>query len=396
MSFHRKNRPSDEGIGVKSQSTNAQDPRLWSLRDGDDLHNLSWHWWFWLIFLTPREDRPASELEQCMILWSTKDCRSISMSGHLWERSSRPRLDSGVTMDGVVASWWWDGHTMHEPWRFGEGRMHVEGGEHPIVAPLWSDAPAVGYDADHDRFWIDVPSINDGGSGPDAVQFVINPHPEREHTITHHNNMFTETMGYDIHRLRRAQVQGIVDGIERTGTAYLQKVTVDAPPVPWFWGLVHLKDGSYIDWFMPHLGGSMMRRTSQPWSILGQAGQVALRPSGLFIDERKKRRQRFSVIDVKVERSDQQDTSRDDAPLPRFTVLMVSGRVRISILATACSRAAWVFDQQTVAGLSSHLTYNEYPLSIEQIIIEDETGKRKLDASNVVGANAEHAWGWLF
>jgi len=376
--------------------TSAQDPRLWSLRDGNDLQNLSWHWWFWLIFLTPRNDSPKNELEQFMILWSTKDCRSITMSGHLWKRNSRPRLDSGVTMDGIVASWWWDGHTMHEPWRFGEGRMHVEGGERPIIAPLWTDAPAIGYEAQLDRFWIDVPPTDEGGEGPNSVQLVIDPYSEHEHDITHHNNMFTATMGYDIHRLRRARVHGVVDDIERTGTAYLQKVTVDAPPVPWFWGLIHFTDGSYIDWFMPHLGASAMRKTSQPWSMLGRAGQIALRPSGLFIDEKKDRRQRFSIVDVKVDPSEQRDTSRDGAPLPQFTVQMVSGRVRVSILATACSRAAWVFDQQTIAGLTSHLTYNEYPLAIEHIIIEDETGRRKLDASDVIGANAEHAWGWLF
>ena len=37
------------------------------------------------------------------------------------------------------------------------------------------------------------------------------------------------------------------------GTAYFQKVTVQAPSVPWFWGMVHFDDGSYLDWFMPHL-----------------------------------------------------------------------------------------------------------------------------------------------
>ena len=331
-----------------------------------------------------------------MILWSTKDCRSITMSGYQWNRGHRPRFDSGVTMDGIVASWWWDGNTMHEPWRFGEGRMHVEGGEQPIVAPLWSEAPVVGYDTDLNRFWIDVPNSKNNGGGPASAQFSIEPFPETEHVITHHNNLFTETMGYDIHRLRRARVRGIVDDTERTGTAYLQKVTVDAPPVPWFWGLIHLKDGSYIDWFMPHLGGSAMRRSSKPWSMLGRAGHVALRPSGLFIDESKERKQRFSIVDVKVEPSERQDLSRDGAPLPRFIVYLVSGRVRICIRAAALSRAAWVFNQQTVADLTSHLTYNEYPLSIEHIIIEDEVGLRKLGASDVIGANAEHAWGWLF
>ena len=72
-------------------------------------------------------------------------------------------------------------------------------------------------------------------------------------------------MGYGISRLHGALCKGTVDGIPTKGTSYFQKVCVQAPSIPWFWGMLHFDDGSYIDWFLPHLSPTITARDSRPW-----------------------------------------------------------------------------------------------------------------------------------
>ncbi len=63
--------------------------------------------------------------------------------------------------------------------------------------------------------------------------------------------------------------------------------------------------------------------------------------------------------------------------------------------ARAVSRAHFRFDQPTRGGMVSHLTYNEYPLKVEKLIVEDEIGLRELKNWDWVMGNGEHSWGLL-
>lgn len=81
--------------------------------------------------------------------------------------------------------------------------------------------------------------------------------------------------------------------------------------------------------------------------------------------------------------------------MPRFRIRLWNGRTQISIEVRAVSRAKWVFDQPTRAGLVSHLTYNEYPLEVERIAILDEHGLRSIKDYSWIHGNAEHTWGLL-
>ena len=71
-------------------------------------------------------------------------------------------------------------------------------------------------------------------------------------------------MGYDILRAHGTKVAGTVDSEAVSGTAYFQKVCVQAPSPPWYWGVLHFEDGSYMDWFLPHLSPTMTARTPRP------------------------------------------------------------------------------------------------------------------------------------
>ena len=57
--------------------------------------------------------------------------------------------------------------------------------------------------------------------------------------------------------------------------------------------------------------------------------------------------------------------------------------------------AHWTFEQPTRGGLTSHFTYNEYPLETKYLKIEDETGIRTHKDYSWIRGNAEHSWGLL-
>jgi hypothetical protein len=74
---------------------------------------------------------------------------------------------------------------------------------------------------------------------------------------------------------------------------------------------------------------------------------------------------------------------------------MWNGRTVIELTVQAIERAHWTFNQPTRGGLTSHLTYNEYPLKLEKLRIIDEHGIRKETDYEWARGNAEHSWGLL-
>ena len=106
-------------------------------------------------------------------------------------------------------------------------------------------------------------------------------------------------MGYGISRLHGALCSGTIDGSEVNGSAYFQKVCVQAPSPPWFWGMLHLDDGSYIDWFVPHVSPTLTAKDSRHWKRR-DITHYPLSMGGLFHDVSRQRSEKFS--EVRVER----------------------------------------------------------------------------------------------
>jgi len=204
-------------------------------------------------------------------------------------------------------------------------------------------------------------------------------------------------MGYDILRVHGTRVAGKIDGESVTGTAYFQKVCVQAPSPPWYWGVLHFEDGSYMDWFLPHLAPTVFARDARPWKKR-DLNHIALSQGGLFHDAKRQRTERFARVEVvkqASERSEGNHGQSPEAPLPRFLVKMHNGRTSVKLEVQAVERAHWHFDQPTRGGVWSHLTYNEYPLELTRLEIVDEFGTRKRSDYGWVRGNAEHAWGML-
>ena len=396
---------------------------LWRLDTLEPLQRLSWWWWWWLVLLP--DPRHPGRTQQLMVLWSTKDTERIWVSGHDWHAGGRTRVDEhgGITFPGMVASWWYDGERMHEPLVLREARFCALDSAHPLwpqkggagtgdpaaagaaggggaVLPLLSDDLSMGLADDRSHFWLtleaDEAAVANGA--PARFDLRMTPWNRAISGVEYSHNEFSLGMGYDILRIHGSECTGEIGGEPVTGTAYFQKVCVQAPSIPWFWGMLHFSDGSYLDWFLPHASFTLTAKDDRPWKARDFA-RLPLKGQCQWKDAGRQRTEQFARCEVEllevVPGEGVPEFDEDGNPLPCFHVRVWNGRTQIGLLARAVARAHWTFDQPTRACMTSHFTYNEYPLEIDSITVLDERGVRTLEDWEWIHGNAEHSWGLL-
>ncbi len=370
---------------------------LWRLDQRPPIRGLTWDWWWWLVMLEDEQGRPTGK--QLMTLWSTKDAPRVEVNGATWRPQGRPGVDEhgAMALDGMVCAWWFDGATMHDAVLAKRCSMVVLPGAHPswpspatpgrgagAVVPLLEEDYSMGMEGDGSEFWLTLDAMPEGAPFT-SLDLRLRPASERLSTARQATATYAAGLGYDILRLHGTTAEGTVDGAPVQGTAYFQKVKVQAPSVPWYWGVLHFSDGSYLDWFLPHASPTLSAVDDRPWKSR-DLGHVALSEGGLLHDETRGCSERFDRVVV---------GKREEAGLPVFSIRMSNGRVSVDLEVAALARAHWTFDQPTRAGIRSHLTYNEYPLEVRRLRLEDEQGVRTEADFDWIRGNAEHAWGLL-
>jgi len=285
----------------------------------------------------------------------------------------------------------WPPHSQHNEDTTGRG-----GG---AVIPLTQHDLSMGLQTDLSSFWLtlrgDSQAIEQGA--PCEMKFNIAPWNEAMSCARPSTATYAGDMGYDILRVHGSRVIGTIDSREVQGTAYFQKVCVQAPSPPWYWGVLHFEDGSYLDWFLPHISLTMTSTDDRAWKKR-DAFHYPLSQGGIFHDAGHLRTERFERVTVTKVAGDLIEPNHGttpQAPLPEFEITLKNGRTTIRLIARAVARANWDFHQPTRGGLWSHLTYNEYPLIVPFIEIQDEFGIRKRGDFGWIRGNAEHAWGIL-
>ncbi len=386
---------------------------MWSLGLREPLRHLTWDWWWWLVMLDDPDGAPWGK--QLMVLWSTKDNDFVSVNGTPWTPKGRPGNDEhGATiLDGMVCAWWFDGERMIEPYikrtchmvamddtHPAWPRSHVSGSGGGAVVPLLNEDLSMGLNSDLKSFWLNLLGDDEAVShgAPRAMKLTMTPWNPAMSVARPSTATYAASMGYDILRVHGTKVHGTIDGEDVSGTAYFQKVCVQAPSPPWYWGVLHFDDGSYMDWFLPHLSPTMTSRTRKPWKRR-DIQHIGLSQGGLFHDAQHQRTERFARVKVRKSsssRTEGRHGHNPGSPLPVFRVEMWNGRTRIEMTVEAVDRAHWHFDQPTIGGVWSHLTYNEYPLRLVRLSIVDEFGERSHGDYRWARGNAEHAWGMLF
>tara|TARA_Y100000588_G_scaffold4075_1_gene5202 strand:+ start:5548 stop:6738 length:1191 start_codon:yes stop_codon:yes gene_type:complete len=381
---------------------------LWRLDVMPAIHRLSW-WWYWVIVLVPDPSNPKRS-RQLMTLWSTKETEAIRVSGHWWKPGSRMHKDEhgGFVIPGMVCAWWYDGERMHEPLTMRECRMAVVSDQHPLwpgegkglgpgaVVPIDREDLSMGMNPGNQSMWLSLSSDKEAQArgAPSRFEAELTPWWGPPSELTYRNNEIALGMGYDILRLQGMRSRLSVDGEEVEGTAYFQKVTVQAPSVPWFWGMLHFDDGSYLDWFLPHLTPLSTTKDDMPWRSRDTT-RAPLKEAGIFHDRIRGKTHDFDHCEVDLLQSGAGLVDDGGNPLPDFRIRLWNEDTRVDMSIRAYSRARWTFDQPTRGGMVSHLTYNEYPFEVVKISIIDPDGERSLDDYEWMYGNAEHSWGFL-
>lgn len=312
----------------------------------------AWWWWFWLFFFNNPKN-PATP-QQLMILWSTKNVREIECN-NLKIRLNHHPMDRS-NLDGAVAAWYFDGEKMHHNFILEQCSIHVSDSE------LSSDSSTP------TSFSINK-TENTVKIGDDFT-FIAKAGNNHDFTMPrYHSHTYLGNMGYSIIRLNHLDLSGRLKNKPIQGSAYFQRVFVNAPAIPWYWGIFHFENGGVLTYFKPHLLGKSIKKEIT------------------FFDGNKTHE--FTDIDIKLKVSGEN--------IPTFTVSGENKHEKINFIVNSYSHSSWAFRRRVLGIISNKLTYNEYPAIISDLkLTNKKTGEKIIseDLGKSVG-NAEHTTGLL-
>lgn len=356
---------------------------MWDLNTKEKQPGLTWWWWWWIFFIKNHENPERSK--QLMILWSTKNCDRIKVNDYDWHRKGGISQKPGMLkFNGMTGIWYYDGKKMHEPFALVPSDYTVKWkGESGLLKPHTENTYIFEGDPENYRVLIEQDDYR--------FDFKMKPWSKFMSEHRYNSNRYLKNWSYNILKIYGSRLGGSMEtpqgGREKvTGTAYFQKVMVNAPAVPWYWGVLHAEDGSYIDYFKPHLGFSMLRRTVKPRSIWDW-GELALTRSLQFYIQERDSRLMFKKISIT------KGFTKDN--LPVFRVSARKPGTKLEFTLRSYSRAHWRFEQPWWGRFNSILYYNEYPVVLEKFHFEDKDGRIKRDDLGYVTGNSEHSWGIL-
>jgi len=310
----------------------------------------AWWWWFWLFFFN--NPKNLEKPRQLMILWSTKNVKEIQCNNL---KIKLNHSQDKRNLDGAVASWYFNGEKMHHNFLLEQCNINISDNELSSTSTVPTS------------FFINK-NKNTIKIGND-FEFVAESENKHNFTMpTYHAHTYFGNMEYSMIRLNRLNLTGKIKNKPIYGSAYFQRVFVNAPAIPWYWGIFHFENRCILTYFNLHLLGRSLNKGIS------------------FFDGNKIHE--FNNINV--------EESKDR--MPTFKVSGDNGHEKIKFIVNAYSHSSWTFRKKTLGIIPNKLIYNEYPAVISNLeLINKKTGKniilKKLGKS--VG-NAEHTTGLLF
>jgi hypothetical protein len=343
----------------------------------DELKNRTWWWWFWLFFFKPDE---GEKWKQLMILWGTRNCKRLRINDMEWKNErGLKRNGQKLEVPGLTAAWYFDGKKMHDP-------LFLESG---TISSQWSDQNSslvlkngghCSFSSNKTDFRIDT-EFRDMKIDLEVTEWL--PHL---HDLVPTGKRYLGFLGYKMVKLRGCRVKGILDlgkGAEKVeGTTYFQKVRINSPTSPWYFGVFHSARGDYIDYFMPHIGPPMLRRSASHKSKLDFWEKILSK--GVHFVEANGRKHNIKNIHL---------TKAYDNGLPVFYLSGAEKGKKLEMELRPYSRAYWRVEQPLMGFLNTVLYYNEYPAFIEKFRFEENGRVVTHDDMGYSIGNCEHAWG---
>ena len=346
-----------------------------------ELKGRTW-WWWWFIFFFSNEENPL-RTKQMVVLWGTRNCRRLVVNDHEWTNDGRfVRRENHLETNGVAAGWYYDGGTMHDPLFVDDGRLEARWTENGGILSVKSKSDYV-LDATARPYRVLV-SRHDL-----RVDLTLDRWTEQLEPIVRTGKDYLGHLGYKMFKIRGSKVSGSVSigGREERleGTAYFQNVRINSPTSPWYWGVFQSENGSYIDYFMPHIGPPALRRAASHVSGLDW-GEKMLSTGWQFVEGDTGELHKFKRIRM---------SKRYEGDLPVFLLTGERGAQRLSMEMRAYARAYWKVVQPLLGPVTTLLYYNEYPVNVTEFEYKEGSRRWTLsDLGSVVG-NCEHAWGMV-
>ncbi len=363
---------------------NSQDySSPWTLKFDNMLPDISWYWWWWMFFI--ENPKNPNRPKQLMILWSTKYTDDILVNDKRWSVSKLPvKENGGLEFDGMTAAWWFDGEDMYEPIVLDDMDFKVfKNGEKGKLVPR-SNGADYRFFGSPDKYRVNI--IDEEND----FRFELTPWNDFLQKHRFKENYYTKKYSYNIMKIYGMKLKGVIEGKKVKGSGYFQRVNVNAPAMPWYWGLVHCETGSFIHYFNPFIGPQIFRTKKKQRSKL-DFGDLSLSGSILFYHKETDSEFDFSSKSVDVRHHFEDD-------MPVFVVTGEDEDKRIRIVLKAYSRAYWRFQQPRKYGMKSILYYNEYPANLLDFEFEKKDGTLKVKKEDLgkTHANFEHTWGKMF
>jgi hypothetical protein len=260
----------------------------------------------------------------------------------------------GKRLDGAVAAWYFDGEKMHH--NFLLERCHIDVREKALFTD--SKTPT-SFSVEGDTNTVKI--------GTD-IEFIATASGKHEFVRpNYHGNTFVGGKGYGITKVNWLELDGRVDGKPIRGTAYFQRVFVNAPAVPWYWGSFHFDNGAVLTY------------TNQ------RVFRKAIKKHVAFFDGKDL----HEINDITVKRK--------GGEIPKFELSAETKDKKIRFTVDTYEHSSWTFKKLSMGFLPNKLVYNEYPATISKLeFLDKKTGKHitSKDLGKSVG-NAEHTTGYL-
>ena len=287
-----------------------------------------------------------------MILWSTKKDKEIECNdlkivlNHNLEKRS-----GGKIRDGAVASWYFDGKKMHHNFLLSQTPLLFS------RDALRTENPDTGIFVKGRKITVRIRK---------NIKFDLDLKEKNPFTMPTHDKKRMLGFNYELLRMNKLNLSGVVDGKRVNGSAYFQRVFLNAPALPWYWGIFYFKNGAALTYFKIHMGKYL--------------GKIPIKKDIAFFYRGKL----YRISDIKVRRTEK-------AGLPIFHVSGEGKERKFDFTVESYSDSWWKFRK------NSTFTWHEYPAVIKKFeFVDKRTGKKVTEKDLGIGiGNAEQSFGIL-
>lgn len=352
---------------------------IWKVYPENMLRNRTWHWWWWLHFFE-NPDNPEFP-RQLMILWSTRNCKKVRVDDFRWEPRIPMEVNGNRAMfESMVASWYYDGGEMHDPFILDKGRTEIWWDDRSGRIKMESDEGAYSFGGSHANFQLSANNYNIG------IELSMPPWNDAMSELVRTGRNFGN-MGYSLLKYRGLLSSGKIRiGEKETsvkGRSYFQKARICSITPAWYWATIQWDNGAYLQYFLPHVGLPMLRRSISHGSLLDWGEEMFSRTFDFWDPEE---RREYFMEDVRI-------TKRYENDLPVFRVNAISDEAELSLEMATYARCCWNIAQPLIGPLWHGIFYNEYPARVTSFEFRSGTRRINKDDLGKSYCNCEHTWG---